>query len=73
MIFCEEYLRTIPPEIINPPPLITGQDLIDRGLKPGPKFKEILETLRDAQLNGDIKTREEALAMLDALIHRGKE
>ena len=73
VIFCEEYLRTIPPEIINPPPLITGSDLIDRGLKPGPKFKELLETVRDAQLNGEIQTREEALALLERLIDRLKE
>ncbi len=45
VFFCEEYLRTTPPEEINPPPLINGKDLIDRGLKPGPKFKELLETV----------------------------
>lgn len=68
VIFCEEYLRTIPLEVINPPPLITGADLIALGLKPGPKFKEILETIRDAQLNGEIQTREEALALLKRLL-----
>ncbi len=64
VIFCEEYLRTTPPEVINPPPLITGKDLIDRGLKPGPEFKNLLETIRDAQLNGEIQTPEEALALI---------
>jgi poly(A) polymerase len=67
VIFCEEYLRTIPPQIINPAPLITGQDLIDRGLKPGPKFKELLDTIRDAQLNGEIQTRAEALNLIERI------
>jgi poly(A) polymerase len=64
VIFCEEYLRTTPPEVINPPPLITGKHLIDRGLTPGPEFKELLETVRDAQLNGEIHTSEEAMALI---------
>ena len=64
VIFCEEYLRVTPPEEINPPPLLTGKDLIALGLKPGPEFKDILETVRDAQLGGEIHTREEALALV---------
>jgi poly(A) polymerase len=65
VIFCEEYLRTTPREAIDPKPLITGKDLIDRGLRPGPRFKELLETVRDAQLNGEIHTAEEALALIE--------
>ena len=42
VIFCEEYLRNTPPEEINPPPLVTGKDLIALGLNPGPEFKELL-------------------------------
>jgi poly(A) polymerase len=42
--------------------------LIDRGLKPGPKFKELLETVRDAQLNGEIQTREEAFQLLEDML-----
>ncbi len=64
VIFCEEYLRNTPPEELNPPPLITGKDLIDLGLEPGPEFKDLLETVRDAQLNGEIHTHEEALALV---------
>jgi poly(A) polymerase len=65
VIFCEEYLRTTPREAIDPKPLISGKDLIDRGLRPGPRFKELLETVRDAQLNGEIHTAEEALALIE--------
>jgi poly(A) polymerase len=45
-----------------PKPLLTGHDLIGMGLKPGPKFGEILEGLEDEQLEGRIQDRETALA-----------
>jgi tRNA nucleotidyltransferase/poly(A) polymerase len=51
-------------EPIIPPPLITGHDLIALGLKPGPKFGEILEAVETHQLEGDLHSREEALAWL---------
>ena len=65
--FCEEYLRITPSEEINPPPLITGDDLIAHGLQSGPHFKELLETVRDAQLNGEIGTPQQALELVDRL------
>src|SRR6266436_2301367 len=49
-------------EPIIPPPLVTGDDLIAMGLKPGPKFGEILEAVETRQLEGALKDREEALA-----------
>lgn len=61
VLFCEEYLRTTPADEINPPPLITGDVLIQYGLRPGPQFKIILEAVRDAQLEGRIHTTVEAL------------
>ena len=48
-------------EPIIPPPLVTGKDLIALGMKPGPKFGEILEAAETLQLEGALKTREEAL------------
>ena len=48
-------------EPIIPPPLVRGTDLIALGLKPGPKFGEILEAVETRQLEGDLRTREEAL------------
>src|SRR5437660_243045 len=48
-------------EPIIPPPLVRGDDLIALGLKPGPKFGEILEAVETRQLEGTLKTREEAL------------
>ena len=54
-------------EPLIPPPLITGKDLIARSLKPGPRFKEILEEIQTEQLENRLTTREEALAYLDSL------
>jgi poly(A) polymerase len=44
-----------------PPCLINGDDLIAMGMKPGPDFKTVLSTILDYQLEGKLKTREEAL------------
>ena len=48
-------------EPIIPPPLVTGDDLIALGLKPGPKFGEILEAVETRQLEGALKDRPQAL------------
>jgi putative nucleotidyltransferase with HDIG domain len=48
-------------------PLVTGQDLIDHGLAPGPKFREILDEIKEKQAAGTIKDRKEALEYLDQL------
>jgi poly(A) polymerase len=56
-----------PPERLNPPPLIDGAALIRHGLTPGPEFAELLEKVRDAQLNGEISTPQQALALADRL------
>ena len=61
--FCEKLLREWTEEDLNPPPLITGQDLIEMDLKPGPVFKEILDTVRDGQLDGVIQTKAEAMEL----------
>ena len=51
-------------EPIIPPPLVRGDDLIALGLKPGPKFGEILEAVETRQLEGTLHNREEALEWL---------
>src|SRR6266446_2032592 len=48
-------------EPIIPPPLVRGDDLIALGLKPGPRFGEILEAVETRQLEGTLRNREEAL------------
>jgi poly(A) polymerase len=59
--FMRRFLAETPQEQVHPARLLTGDDLIRLGLRPGPKFKEILETAEDAQLDGKIATHEEAL------------
>jgi hypothetical protein len=66
LAFCRERLAW-PAERLNPPPLIDGADLIRHGLDPGPHFASLLEQARDAQLEGKIQTRDEALALVDRL------
>jgi poly(A) polymerase len=46
-----------------PQPFITGDDLTSAGLTPGPNFKRILDAVYDAQLEGRVTTKQEALAM----------
>ena len=51
-------------EQIKPKLLITGEDLIAAGYKPGPGFREMLTAAEDAQLEGDVSTKEEAIGLL---------
>jgi poly(A) polymerase len=59
----EDYRRNLPEEALRPVPLLTGKDLIAMGHTPGPRFKEVLQAVEDAQLDGTITTREEARGM----------
>ncbi|MEI9898546.1 MAG: hypothetical protein WDN28_33000 [Chthoniobacter sp.] len=60
-----EYLNTKRAEFASapliPPPLLTGRDLIALGLRPGPRFSEILEAVQSRQLEGTLTTPEAAL------------
>lgn len=51
-------------EIVHPPPLITGDDVMSLGYPSGPKVGQILNFIRQKQVEGEIKTREEALVLL---------
>jgi poly(A) polymerase len=52
---------------VAPPPLIDGDDLIAAGLSAGPKFRRILDSVYDAQLEGRISTKEEALTLAKSI------
>jgi poly(A) polymerase len=58
-----QRLANTPPEQLKPPPLITGDDLIAAGFRPGPRFGQALAAVEDAQLEGRIATKEEALLL----------
>jgi len=59
--FVREKRAEIPPEKMRPTPLVTGDDLIAAGHAPGPKFREILNAVEDAQLEGRLPSRDAAL------------
>ena len=59
--YAREKLHSLPPEAIRPKPLVTGRDLIEAGYEPGPRFKEILSAVEDAQLEGRLTSRDAAM------------
>lgn len=61
--FCREFLRVTPADQIDPPPFVTGDDLISMGFRPGPNFKKVLDRVRDAQLNLELTNREAAMEL----------
>jgi len=58
--FAREKLAEMPPEQIRPRPLLSGDDLIAMGYTPGPRFKQILAAVEDAQLEGRLSNNEQA-------------
>jgi poly(A) polymerase len=66
-----QLLRDLPPETFNPPPLITGDDLVAMGMKPGREFKRILETIRTLQLDGELDSHESAMRKVAELSTEG--
>ena len=61
----EAILRTTPRAVLDPPPLITGDDLAARGWQPGPQFKTALNAVRAAQLDGFIDSVESAIELAE--------
>lgn len=66
--FCREFLNGRPPDRLSPSPLITGNDVLQRGVSAGPSIRRLLNTIRDEQLDELLTTREQALARLQTLI-----
>lgn len=65
--FTRNFLENMSEEELKPTRLLTGNDLKDMGFKPGPLFKTILEALEEAQLDGRVKTREEAVQFINSM------
>lgn len=59
-------------EGVAPTPLVTGDDLVAMGLKPGPAFGTLLDAVYDAQLEGRVATKADALAWVAGLVE-GRE
>jgi poly(A) polymerase len=64
--YTRERLAALPAGAERPTPLINGHDLIAAGFRPGPRFAEILAAVEDAQLEGVIATRDEALGFAES-------
>ena len=60
--FCRRKLEELSVAEIKPQPLIRGRDLLELGFEPGPRFGEMLDAASEAQLDGTLTTREQALA-----------
>jgi poly(A) polymerase len=63
--FVRRFLAETPPEQVRPRRLLTGDDLLSMGFLPGPSFKEILDAVEEAQLNGKLHTREQAVQYVE--------
>jgi hypothetical protein len=70
MAWCRAKLAQ-PREVLNPPPLLTGDDLIRHGVPTGPAYRHLLEQVRNAQLDGEIHAKDDALALVDRLLEAG--
>jgi poly(A) polymerase len=66
--FVNRFIAETPPAEVRPTRLLTGDDLIALGLKPGPRFKAILYNVEEAQLNGAVQTHEDALLLATQLV-----
>jgi putative nucleotidyltransferase with HDIG domain len=60
-VFLRKKQKEIPINEVKPLPLLTGKDLISLGFSPGPAFKKILGDAYDAQLEGKIKDKADAI------------
>ncbi len=69
--FCRAKYAEFGIEEIKPPRLITGHDLMELGVPEGPDVGRILRAVEDAQLDGQLKTKEEALAFVKKCVSDG--
>jgi putative nucleotidyltransferase with HDIG domain len=59
--FARDSLAAQTPEALKPRPLLTGDDLIREGYRPGPNFAKMLAAIEDAQLELIVNSPEEAI------------
>lgn len=62
--FARQRFETLPEEQVRPHLLLSGKDLIEAGYRPGPQFSKMLALAEDAQLEGVVHTREQALELV---------
>jgi poly(A) polymerase len=69
--YCEQMLSEWSADDLNPAPLLTGHDLQRAGIESGPVYKRLLGALREAQLDGTVKTTEQARELIRRLLSEG--
>jgi poly(A) polymerase len=65
--YVQRFLAETPPDMVRPPRLVSGNDLLALGLPAGPRFRELLDAVEEAQLEGKVSSRDEALALVRQL------
>jgi poly(A) polymerase len=60
-LLVRDFLAETPTEQVRPTRLLTGDDLNEMGYPPGPRYQQILAALEDAQLEGALASKEEAI------------
>ena len=68
--FVRRFLAETPETEVSPARLLTGDDLKKLGYKPGPQFREILDSVEDAQLEGRLRSHEEAVMFVTSTFLR---
>ncbi len=71
--FVTEFIRTTPPEVVRPSKLVTGEDVLELGFKPGPIVGKILAAVEEAQLNGELGSRDVAISFINSKFREGLE
>ena len=71
--FVIDFIRTTPPEIVQPARLVTGEDVLGLGYRPGPAVGRILAAVEEAQLNGEVGSREEAISFIKSKFQKEPE
>ena len=63
--FVRRFIAETPPEQVRPSRLVSGDDLIALGLKPGPSFQALLDAVEEAQLSGTVSDRAGAIRLIE--------
>jgi len=70
--FVTGFLENTPPEVVRPARLVSGEDILALGYAPGPVIGTILAAVEEAQLNGEIGTRNEAISFVEKRFQAGR-
>jgi len=70
--FVKSFVRDTPPELVRPSKLLNGHDLLELGYPAGPVLGKILATVEEAQLNGELADRAEAISFIESRFGAGK-